>query len=66
MIIQLTEVNADFVPPRTGKYLVRTKTELGYQFVQAHVELLPKDSKHKYSIDVHNQIPTHISTEPIL
>lgn len=66
MTITLVEITKEFVPPKSGKYLVKTKTTLGKQFVQANVTVFPPGSKHKYSIDVHNQIPTHISKEPIL
>ena len=69
----LISISPEWVPPMSGKYLVRTigDSKVPYEtehiltaYVDRHWD--EKKLKWKYSIDVHNQIPTHISKYPVL
>ncbi len=63
--IGMVQLTKDFVPSKEGKYLVRTVSTgplKSIQFLQAVVKISDKS----YSIDVNNQIVTHISIAPIL
>lgn len=60
MTIEMIAIDKDYFPGKTGKYLVRTISTGPLKMVsylQARVAIREK----KYSIDIQNQIATHIS-----
>lgn len=70
--IKMVEFNSEeFIPETEGKYLVRTVSTShlkSVQFIQVRVSKVWNEKKKKEvcSIDINNQIVTHISTKPII
>lgn len=70
MNIQLEPITETYMPAESGKYLVRTVSSGRFKtvsYIQVAVQKRFDTQKNKwlYSIDCHNQIPTHISTTPL-
>jgi hypothetical protein len=69
--ITMVEVTADFFPPSEGKYLVRTVSNNrlapdSEQYLQARLTIHTNDKGVRtWSVDVNNQVVTHISTQPL-
>lgn len=70
--IEMIPFNEDFIPETGRKYLVKTKftnsPTNNQQVIDARVEYVWNNKKQKFtcSVDVQNQIITHISKNPIL
>jgi len=69
-IIEMESITPEYIPACSGKYLVKTISTGDMKSVdcfQARVSVHTdnKSGKKSYSIDVHNQITTHISTKPL-
>jgi len=70
----MIEITPDYCVNFEGKYLVRTEstisntTHKSVHFLQARVSRHFDDKKKKFvmKIDVNNQIPTHISKNPVI
>ena len=70
--ITMIPFTEDFIPETGRKYLVKTKFTNSpmnnQQVIDARVEYVWNNKKEKFicSVDVQNQIVTHISEKPIL
>ena len=65
MVIEMIPFVKENIIP-IGKYLVKTKTKYGKQFLQARVNMGKKDGKAIMVIDVDNQVVELISKEKLL
>ena len=67
MNITLIPITVDYMPEKEGKYLVKVETipMKNIHYLQANVKKTFVNGKWAYSIDVSNQVVTHISSEPL-